>query len=410
MRNLKPEIQMSEFRQNFLAESIDNLTILQKQLAEDFTENLRREAFRTIHTIKGGAQTFGLEASAGLAEELENILSNRAASFDKKLLLEGLDFLKGSLRGSVVLTDTDFLEKLQNAGHREARSNVLLSNIPPEVFRNFSEQERAATVSALRDGKHIYCAEAGFALANFADEYRKLRKILSEKSDILASLPSEKYKSEGKIGFRIFLASREPAESLRKSVEGFMIEISSHACADNHSKDLYKMLSQIAAHGEKTAAKLGKQINITILSNDVRLSAGQTKAFFDILLHLVRNAADHAIEQSGNIEVRFFEEPEGLYLSVADDGCGIDLQKVRAVAVAKNLISDDDFLNEQEMLGLIFAPEFSTATALTEISGRGVGLDAVKNAVEKMNGKISVKKRKTNGTIFEIFVPRENNI
>jgi len=399
---------MNDFRQNFLAESIKSLTILQRQLAEEFTDDWRREAFRTIHTIKGGAQTFGLESSARLADELENTLSNSLNSPVQNILLEGIEFLKNSLRQNEAATHADFLEKLHSLNQKAAKSNVLLTKIPPEIFKNLSEQERGATVNALREGKHIYCAEAGFEPANFADSYRTLRKILSEKSDILASMPSEKYKSEGKIGFRIFLASHEPAEALQKAVTGFTIEISSHACADGDSKDLYKMLSQIAAYGEKMAESLGKQVHITILSNDVALSAGKTKVFFDILLHLVRNAVDHAVEKSGFIEIRFFDEPEGLYLSVADDGQGINLQKVRARAVAKNLISDDDLLNDEEMIELIFAPELSTAASVTEISGRGVGLDAVKSAVEKMNGKISVRNRKSNGTVFEIFLPREN--
>jgi chemotaxis protein histidine kinase CheA len=399
---------MNDFRQNFLAESNKNLTILQKQLAEEFTDNWRREAFRTIHTIKGGAQTFGLESSARLADELENILSNSLNSPGQNILLEGIEFLKNSLRQSGVETHAEFLEKLHGLNQKAARSNVLLTKIPPETFKNLSEQERSATVNALREGKHIYCAEAGFDPANFADRYRTLRKILGEKSDILASMPTEKYKPEGKIGFRIFLASHEPVEVLRKAVTGFTIEISSHACTDGDSKDLYKMLSQIAAYGEETAESLGKQVHITILSNDVALSAGKTKVFFDILLHLVRNAVDHAVEKSGFIEIRFFDEPEGLYLSVADDGQGINLQKVRARAVAKNLISDDDLLNDQQILELIFAPELSTAASVTEISGRGVGLDVVKSAVEKMNGKISVRNRKSNGTVFEIFLPREN--
>ena len=399
---------MNDFRQNFLAESIKSLTILQRQLAEEFTDDWRREAFRTIHTIKGGAQTFGLESSARLADELENTLSNSLNSPVQNILLEGIEFLKNSLRQNEAATHADFLEKLHSLNQKAAKSNVLLTKIPPEIFKNLSEQERGATVNALREGKHIYCAEAGFEPANFADSYRTLRKILSEKSDILASMPSEKYKSEGKIGFRIFLASHEPAEALQKAVTGFTIEISSHACADGDSKDLYKMLSQIAAYGEKMAESLGKQVHITILSNDVALSAGKTKVFFDILLHLVRNAVDHAVEKSGFIEIRFFDEPEGLYLSVADDGQGINLQKVRARAVAKNLISDDDLLNDEEMIELIFAPELSTAASVTEISGRGVGLDAVKSAVEKMNGKISVRNRKSKGTVFEIFLPREN--
>lgn len=398
---------MNDFRQNFLAESINNLTILQKELTLDFTDNLRRDIFRTIHTIKGGAQTLGLQNAAEIAGELENVLSNSLHLTDKNLLVEGMEVLTNSLRQNDTGSYTDFIKKLQNANQKTAKSSILLAKIPSEVFKNFSEQERKATTSALREGKNIFCAEVGFEVSTFADRYRNLRKILCEKSEIIASLPSEKHKSAGKIGFRIFLASREPVEILQTAVKDFDAQLSSHACAENDSKDLYEMLSQIAAHGEDIAENIGKEINLTILSNDIRLSAGRTKAFFDILMHLVRNAVDHAIERNGTIEIRFFEEDEGLYLSVADDGKGIDLQKVRARAVEKNLISDDHFPNEQETLELIFAPELSTAETVSEISGRGVGLDAVKTAVEKMDGKISVRNRNAKGAIFEIFVPVE---
>lgn len=398
---------MTDFRQNFLTESINNLTILQKELTLDFTDHLRRDIFRTIHTIKGGAQTLGLPNAAQIAGELENILSNDPHSTGKDLLVEGMEVLTNSLRQNETGSPADFLEKLQNAHRKTAKSDVLFAKIPPEVFKNFSEQEKKATISALRKGKNIYCAEAGFEVSNFADRYRNLRKILCEKSEIIASLPSEKHKSAGKIGFRIFLASREPAEDLQKAVKDFDAEISSHACAGSDSKDLSEMLSQIAAHGKSIAENLGKEIDLTILSNDIRLSAGKIKAIFDILTHLVRNAVDHAFEESGAIEIRFFEEDEGIYLTVADDGKGIDPQKVRARAVEKNLISDDYFPDEAETLALVFAPELSTAESVTEISGRGVGLDAVKSAVEKMNGKIAVRNRKAKGAIFEIFVPPE---
>jgi chemotaxis protein histidine kinase CheA len=398
---------MDDFHQHFLTESINNLTILQQNLAENFSENLRREAFRTIHTIKGGAQTFGLENTARLAHELENFLSGGAEFNDQNLLSEGIEVLINSLRQSETNLHAGFIEKLQNANQTAAKSDVLFTKVPFEVFGNLSPQEQSATVSALREGKNIYCAEVGFKAASFAESYRDFRKILSEKSEILASLPSGKYKSAGKIGFRIFLASRETTENLQNSVKDFEAQISSHACTEKSSDNLYKMLAQIAAHTEDVAEKAGKEIRIMILSNDASFSAEQTKSFFDILLHLVRNAVDHAIERSGTIEIRLFDEPDGLYLSVADDGKGIDIEKVRARAVAKNLISDDDLLEQQQIFELIFAPEFSTADTVTEISGRGIGLDAVKAAVEKMNGKISARNRKTKGAIFEIFVPKD---
>lgn len=398
---------MSDFHQNFLAESINNLTNLQRRLAEDFDENLRREAFRIIHTVKGGAQTFGLQNAARIAHALENLLANNAPFTDKNLLAEGMEILANSLRQSENAAGAEFVEKLQNSLQTAAKRDILLTKIPPEVFKKFSEQEQNAAIKAIRDGENIYCAEVGFEAADFAARYRDLRKVLGEKSEILASLPTEKFKSEGRIGFRIFLASRETVESLQKLVRNFNVEISSHACEENVSGDLYKMLSQIAAHAESIAAKAGKSINISILSNDVALSATQTKSFFDILLHLTRNAVDHAVERSGAIEIRFFDEPEGLYLSVADDGKGIEPEKIRARAIEKNLISEDDFLDENETLRLIFASEFSTAERVSETSGRGVGLDAVKSAVEKMHGKITVRNRKTSGAIFEVFVPKD---
>lgn len=399
---------MNDFRQIFLAESITNLNNLRTNLTQDFfNENLRREIFRTIHTVKGGLQTFGLQYSARVAEELENILADDANPADKNLLLEGIKLLVNSLQSSETDLSDEFLEKLRKANRKPTESEIFLTQIPSEVFRNFSQAEQNSFISAIRQRKNIYCVEVGFEVSNFAEQYRNLRKILTEKGEISASLPSAKYKSAGKIGFQIFIASRENVEDIQTSVRNFTASVSSHACAENTSDDLFKMLSQIAAHAENIAEKSNKQIRISILTNDLTLAAEKIKTLFDILLHLVRNAVDHGIEQGGNIEIRFFAESEKLYLSVADDGKGIDLSKVRARAVEKNLISEDDLLNESHLLKLIFASGFSTAERVTEISGRGVGLDAVKNAVEKLNGKISVRNRKTNGTIFEIFLPNE---
>lgn len=399
---------MEDFRQIFLTDSINNLNNLRTNLTQDFfNENLRRETFRIIHTIKGGAQIFGLQTPARLAEKLENILSAGENPVDKKILLEGINLLVNSLESNETGLSAEFLEKLANDDRQPTTSEIFLTQIPAAIFRSFSQAEQNSFISATRQKKYIYCIEAGFEVSDFAEQYRSLRKVLSEKGEILASLPSEKYKSDGKIGFQIFLASRETAEDVKISVRDFTAAVSSHACTENTSNDLYKMLSQIAAHAENIAERSNKKIRISILTNDLTLSAEKIKALFDILLHLVRNAVDHGTRQTGNIEIRLFEESENLYLSVSDDGKGIDPAKIRARAVEKNLISDDDLLNEQQIIELIFSPEFSTAETITEVSGRGVGLDAVKTRVEKMNGKISVRNRKTNGTIFEIFLPHE---
>ena len=100
----------------------------------------------------------------------------------------------------------------------------------------------------------------------------------------------------------------------------------------------------------------------------------------------------------------------GWRLTVSDDGRGIDAGKIKLKAIEKNLTTDAAALTEQETINLIFLPEFSTKSEITEISGRGVGLDAVKFAIEKAGGAIAVESRKGEGTTFEIFLPRSSEI
>ena len=396
---------MLDFRQTFLKDSIDKLTALETQVKIDFHENLRRDLFRTVHTVKGGAQTFDLPQTAQIAEELENTLSNGASLENKSLILEAIDVLLNFLRTSEPEASENFLEKLRLFGQKTSLNEIVFLDIPHDIFKHLSAQERAAMIAAARAEKNIYCAEAGLDAAKFAESYRNLQRILGEKSEIIASLPGEKYKSAGKLGFRILLASRESAEDLREALKDFDAEIRAFDRTENEALGLHEMLRQIVAHGSTIAERSGKEIRFKAFSNGARLSAERINDFFEIFLHLVRNAVDHGIEESGTIEMLFYSAGDGLELSVADDGGGIDPQKVRARAVAGNLIADDVVPDEREILEMIFAPGFSTAERVTEISGRGVGLDAVKSAVEKMNGKISVRNRKTKGAIFEISVP-----
>ncbi len=124
------------------------------------------------------------------------------------------------------------------------------------------------------------------------------------------------------------------------------------------------------------------------------------------LLHLVRNAVDHAVETRGKIEITLETEPDGWRLKVSDDGRGIDAESIKAKAKEKNLLDGSGNLTDIELIELIFLPEFSTKTSLTEISGRGFGLDAVKSSVEKTGGTIKVESKRGKGATFEIFLPQ----
>ncbi len=400
---------MNDLRQNFLAESLNNLAELQKTLAIDFSGERQCEGFRVIHTVKGTSQTFGLKNSAQLADELENLLANREFSATenyKNLLLEGIGLLIDSLRRENSEFPASFVEKLHTENLKSAaNTDILLTDIPLKVFKNLSKSEQKNLITALRQRKNIFSAEVGFDAADFADKFRNLRNILSENGEIIAAMPSQKSQNAGKIGFQIYLASDQATENLQQKTEDFSAEVISYNCDENAPGNLKSIFTEIAAHGKNVAEQLKKEVIFTILANKIKLSAEKTKTIFDILLHLVKNALDHAIEKRGNIEIRLFTEGKDLFLTVSDDGKGVNLEKLRSRAIAKNLISAEDILDERQLLELMFAAELSTAEHLTEISGRGIGLDAVKNSVKKSGGKISVKSHQTFGTTFEIFLP-----
>ncbi len=409
---------MEDLRRYFSSESIEKLKSLKKDLqnSDAFFDSDRREIFRTLHTLKGSSQTFGFASAGFLAHKLENILSAKGEEISanenvKNAFLEGIELLIKCLREKRFEIPASFVEKIDaiapDSTEKNNFSETLLPEIPSEISAQFSGQEKAALASALNGGKTLYGLEVGFNSANFAAGFKELREVLSRSCEIIATLPSAKYNAGGKIGFQIFLAGFLPTAEIKKTAENNAARIIFDSSETTFSNDLQGVLSQVVRHGQTVAEKFGKRIEFEILTDTPELSAQKLKLIFDVLIHLTRNAVDHAVESVGKVEINLRNEKQSLILSISDNGRGIDLKKVRAKAVEKNLISADQSLDEQETLDLIFLPEFSTASELTEISGRGIGLDAVKNAVEAANGKINVKSRDGQGTTFEIFLPQD---
>lgn len=253
-------------------------------------------------------------------------------------------------------------------------------------------------------------------MASFAGGFKNVRESLSRIGEIIAAFPGKSQNAA--IGFLLLFSTRETAKQVETIIKDYSAKIIFRKNAEkDFENNLQGVLSQVAAHGESVALNSGKQVEFEVSAEEIELSAEKLKLIFDLLLHLVRNAADHAVETAETrkskgknakaaIKIEIKTEKNLLILKVEDDGRGIDLEKIREKAVEKNLISAENESSEAVLLDLIFQPEFSTAKKLTEISGRGVGLDAVKTAVENAGGKISIKSRKDVGTTFEISLPK----
>lgn len=409
---------MEEFRRQFLLEAVETLKTLSKnfQSAEIVSDFERSEIFRTLHTIKGTAQTFGYQTASRLAHQLETLLSNIKAekisesNDSKSLFLEGIELLIKSLEQKDFKIPDSFTEKIgipvPSAAAKQNAFGDLTFDVPAEFLSQLSVQEKTILRSSLENGKNLFCLEIGFELADFADGLIKFRESLSQSGEIIATLPGAKFNAAGKIGFRILFATQAEKPKIELIAEKNNAKIIFDSSKNNFPNDARGILGQVVKYGKETAKNLGKQIEFEIYAGDeTNLSYDRLKIVFDTLLHLVRNAVDHAIETKGKIEISLEAEENGWRLIVSDDGRGIDAEKIKVQAIEKNLVAADTILTEQELIDLIFAPEFSTKSVVTEISGRGIGLDAVKSAVEKTGGKISVKTEIGKGTTFEIFLP-----
>ena len=166
------------------------------------------------------------------------------------------------------------------------------------------------------------------------------------------------------------------------------------------------------------ARQLKKEINLELVGEETDLDKNLVEALADPLVHLVRNAVDHGIEspeereasgkvRSGKVILAAEQEGDHILLSISDDGKGMDADVLRAKAVEKGLLDKDaaDRLNEFECYNLIFAPGFSTKTEISDVSGRGVGMDVVKTKISQLNGTVNVFSVKGQGSKIVIKVP-----
>lgn len=404
---------MEDFRQQFTLEAVAKLKHLSADLhrAAPLPESSKREIFRTLHTVKGTAQTFGFNASSFLAHELENLLAARAIS--DVLFREALEMLIESLQREDFEIPKSFLTKLGVDNAVGVRTNDdferFASELPDEFSSQLSHQEKIAVRAAQRKNERLFCLEIGFAVNQFADGLVNFREILDAAGEIIATLPSAKFNSDGKIGFRILYASSAEDAKIRLIAEKNGAEIIFESSRNNRSNDFRTAAAHAVRHGKEIAEKYGKQIRFEVAADQAEFAGSELKVVFEALLHLVRNAVDHAVETDGKITIHLRVEEENLRLIVSDDGGGIDSAALKARATAKNLLSSEALLTEQQAIELIFLPELSTKSTVTETSGRGIGLDAVKTSVTAFGGTINVTSERGTGTTFEIVLPRRRN-
>lgn len=179
---------------------------------------------------------------------------------------------------------------------------------------------------------------------------------------------------------------------------------------------LTHLFDRLAMTVRKIARSHNKEIDLKIFGADTKLDKLIIEEIGDPLMHIIRNAVDHGIEppelrreagksEQGKISIKAYQKGNNVSLEIEDDGAGLDKDKIRRKAEQKGLIEGGKDLTDDEVMDLIFTPGFSTRSEISEISGRGVGMDVVKNNLTKLSGHIDVESEKGKGTKICITLP-----
>jgi len=248
-------------------------------------------------------------------------------------------------------------------------------------------------------------------------DIRKLDKLMSVvgelvlvKSSLLAL--AERLKTEG--GDPVLTGELHRAN---RSLERKLDELQS-GILEVRMVPLEQIFDKLARMVRKTARDLGKEIDFEVGGGDVELDKLIVEDLSDPLMHLIRNAIDHAIEppaervaagkpEAGLVRLLATQKGNHVEIVVEDDGAGIDEERVRDVAIERGVATPDSVreMTRRDLLNLIFAPGFSTARTVTAVSGRGVGLDVVKNNIGNLSGIIDLSTEAGRGTRFVITLP-----
>ncbi|MGK5091662.1 ATP-binding protein [Deltaproteobacteria bacterium TL4] len=328
----------------FLRELQTLFNQIQELLTQSVSPKTVPTLFRCYHTIKGGSASYALKKVAEQAHQIES----------------GLEEVR---QGREALTDSRRLALVQET---QELQNIL--------------QESLQTVSSIVSIEDQRQSERVYRIAE--SKLQKVHEVL--KSQILEAQHSQ-------------------------------LELAFYALRQQPIQALFR---KYASAAEGLAERLGKHIKVEMKGANTEVPYERLESLFGAMIHLVRNSVDHGIEspeirsmlgkpETGQLLLSAEKTLEQLLIRIQDDGGGIDPERVKAVALKKQVITEAQAqaLKEEELIQLIFAPGFSTKEEVSEVSGRGVGLDAVKSSLEELHGHIDVQTVLDEGTTFTLVIP-----
>jgi len=410
--------------QGFIQETRENLQMIengmiQLESAPD-NKSLIDEIFRPFHTIKGVAGFLNLNDINALSHSFENLLDDArqgAILFDEQIsqvVFEGIDALR-------VMINT------LSQSHSDGR--YIPHGLDLDRFAGLIKKARAGELSLSATTKHKPDYEnqqeetdGGKTVKNMGgsqgfDNIESSVRVSTDKMDSLLDLVGELVVTQNMV-----MQNNEIQNSGNKRLQQ---DIGQLKRITSSLQDLSMSLRMVPVKGtfqkmhrivRDLARKKGKKIALEIHGEETEIDRNMVDELYEPLVHMIRNNCDHGIEmpeervkagkpETGKIVLNAYYKGGMVVIDVIDDGQGIDVEKIRQRAISRDLITAEDQLSESQILNLIFTSGFSTTEKVTDVSGRGVGMDVVKKAINNMRGSIDIKTRQGKGTSFSLKLP-----
>lgn len=430
--------------------------------------DLLNEIFRAAHTIKGTSGFLGFDAITSLTHKMEDVLNRlrkgsvKVDSEIMDVLLESVDSLKTLLEDVVehrdVVRDYDDLKnRLTAIVNEEPGGSTAAASDSPDKTPGAEEQppepkapSRPANEEGLPTVEEIKAAMAAEEEERKAAEAAAAKDAApeSKSNDIKGKLPKQ---GKDKETIRVDVSRLDNLMNLMGELvlgRNSLIQ-TTNVFSKNHEdlggvEDLNrvgtqinfitteiqlavmkmrmlpvgKVFSKFPRMVRDLARESGKKITLELFGEDTELDKTVIEAIGDPLIHLIRNSCDHGIEscelrsmrnkpETGTIKLGATQEGSNIVISIEDDGKGLDLDAIKAKAIERGLATQEEVnrMSENDIFRFIFQPGFSTAKQITDISGRGVGMDVVKTNIEKLKGMIDIESTLGKGTTIYIKLP-----
>ena len=434
----------------FVIESNEHLADVENQLlaieagGADVDADLVNTVFRAVHSVKGAAGFLGLETISRLAHSLENVLNKirggemaptsestdvmlRSADTLRTLINEWTtsnDFDQTSLIKELDLVEKGTYESVAPSTSQPEPSSEQEAEIAPRSVeaepRSESQTTDAGATHSKSNAPQTVAEESTPAGANPVASAAKTESSIRVNVHVLDQLMN----LAGELVLRrnqMLQSVSDPHHAGLEAAANGLDHVTSElqeAIMQTRMQPIGNVFGKFPRIVRDLSSKLGKQCSLDVKGKEVEVDKTIIEAIGDPLTHLIRNSVDHGVEApedrlaagkaaAGSVQLRAFHQAGKVCLEIVDDGAGINPQKLKDKAVAKGIVSTDraSQMSDRDAVRLIFHPGFSTAEKVSDVSGRGVGMDVVRTNIERLGGTVDIDSQVGVGTTIRVTLP-----